>query len=103
MNVLKLDKTNFEDVIKNGEGIVLVEFYADWCGDCKKIAPVLESVKKEFIVQTFGEVNIDESLELAEKYHVMSIPTLVAFKNGKEYGRLVGVKSKLDILTMLIF
>ena len=100
--MLKLNKTNFEDVIKNKEGIVLVEFYADWCGACKKIIPVLEDIEKEFIVQTLGIVNIDESLELAEKYDVMSIPTLIAFKDGKEYGRLVGVRTKLDILTMLI-
>ena len=102
MSMIKLDKTNFEDVVKNKEGMVLVEFYADWCGDCKKIAPVLKEIEKEFIVPTFGVVNIDESFELAEKYHIMSIPTLIVFKDGKEYGRLVGVKSKLDILTMLI-
>ena len=102
MGKMKLDKINFEDVIKNRDGIVLVEFYADWCGACKKIVPVLEDIEKEFIVQTLGMVNIDESLDLAEKYNVMSIPTLIAFKDGKEYGRLIGVRSKLDILTMLI-
>ena len=83
----KLDKENFDEVIK--EGRVLVDFYADWCGPCRMLAPVLEEISNENIIKIV-KVNVDNHEDIARRYGVMSIPTLVLFENGNEQKRNTG-------------
>lgn len=100
MSVVKITKENFDEVVKN-EGTVLVDFYADWCGPCKMLAPVVHEIAEEQAGNfTVGKINIDESMELAQKYGVQSIPTLICFKNGEPVQQKVGVQSKENIIAM---
>ena len=95
----KLDKSNFIDEIN--ANITLVDFYADWCGPCKMIAPIIQEIANERTDITIGKVNVDNDAEIAIKYGVSSIPTLIVFKDGKETDRVVGFRQKGDILAML--
>lgn len=95
----KLDKSNFSDEIN--ANITLVDFYADWCGPCKMIAPIIQEIANERTDITVGKVNVDNDAEIAIKYGVSSIPTLIVFKDGKETDRVVGFRQKGDILAML--
>ena len=100
MSVIKITNANFEEVVKK-EGTVLVDFYADWCGPCKMLAPVVHAIAEEQDGNfTVGKINIDESMELAQKYGVQSIPTLICFKNGEPVQQKIGVQSKETILDM---
>ena len=99
MAVVKLNANNFDDMIK--EGTVLVDFYADWCGPCKMLSPIIDEVANERADVTVGKVNVDDEEALAIKFGVISIPTLVIFKNGAEHARLIGVRPKKDILAQL--
>ena len=101
MSVKKLDLNSFESEILEHDGVSIVDFYADWCGPCKMIAPVLESIAQEREDVNVAKVNVDSDSELALKYGVMSIPTIVIFKDGKEINRSVGAKSKAGILALL--
>ena len=101
MSVKKLNLNNFENEILEKDGISIVDFYADWCGPCRMVAPVLEKVAEEREDVTVGKVNVDADGELAARYGVMSIPTLVVFKDGKEINRSVGTKSKAGILALI--
>ena len=100
MSVIKLDKDNFDREINCGK-TVLVDFYADWCGPCRMLSPVVDEVAEENPQYFVGKVNVDEQGALAEKFEVYSIPTLVVFKNGKETDRLTGVYPKEQILEIL--
>ena len=95
----KLDKSNFSDEIN--ANITLVDFYADWCGPCKMRAPIIQEIANERTDITVGKVNVDNDAEIAIKYGVSSIPTLIVFKDGKETDRVVGFRQKGDILAML--
>ncbi len=95
----KLNLENFDIEIQNGT--VLVDFYADWCGPCKMVAPIVEEIANERTDITVGKVNVDENGAIAAKYGIVSIPTLIVFKNGKEHARLVGYRPKEDILAAL--
>ena len=96
---LKLNSENFEKEVLNSEQPVLVDFYADWCGPCKMMAPVVEELAGELQGKAkVGKINVDENQELAMEYNVMSIPTLVIFKEGKESKRFVGVRDKNELL-----
>ena len=89
-----------EEVLKS-EKPVLVDFYADWCGPCNAMAPVIEELAKELEGKVkVGKINVDENPDIAVEYNVMSIPTLIVFKNGKEEKRLVGVQDKEELLTL---
>ncbi|MBQ4560854.1 MAG: thioredoxin [Clostridia bacterium] len=101
MSVKKLNLNNFEDEILKRDGVAIVDFYADWCGPCKMVAPVLDRIAEEREDVTVGKVNVDLDGELAAQYGVMSIPTLVIFKDGKEINRSVGAKNKAGILALL--
>lgn len=96
MSVLKLNVGNFDETI--GSGVVLVDFYADWCGPCRMVSPIVDEIAVENADIVVGKVNVDESSELASRYGVMSIPTLIVFKGGREYSRIVGYKPKGAIL-----
>ncbi len=86
----------FEDVLANNTK-VLVDFYADWCGPCKMLAPVLEDVSKEHEDVAFVKVNVDNVQELAAKFNIMSIPTLIAFKNGNMVKQTMGFMPKPEL------
>lgn len=96
----KLHEQNFSQEINN-KNIALVDFYADWCGPCQMLSPVIDEIAKEREDIVVGKVNVDEEGLLASDYGVMSIPTLLVFENGKEKARLVGVRPKEEILAAL--
>ena len=96
MSVLKLKNKDFDAAIQSG--IALVDFYADWCGPCKMMSPIVDEIADERTDVTVAKVNVDESSELASRFDVVSIPTLIIFKDGKEAGRIIGFKPKAAIL-----
>ena len=90
VKVLNID--NFENEVINASEITLVDFYADWCGPCKMMSPIIDKVSEEGIENLkVGKVNVDENGSLAEKYGIMSIPTIIIFKNGNPVKKFVGV------------
>ncbi len=94
---INLNKDNFEKEVINEEKIVLVDFWATWCGPCQMIAPVIEKIAEENTNVKVGKVNVDDEQELAVKYGVMSIPTLIFFKKGNPVKEVVGFHSKSEI------
>ena len=100
MSVQKLNQNNFNNAIANGT--TLVDFYADWCGPCRMVSPIVDEIAEERRDITVGKVNVDDENALAMKYGVMSIPTLIVFKDGKEAARIVGVRPKAAILAELV-
>ncbi len=98
MSVLKITNKNFEEEVLNSDKPVIIDFYADWCGPCKMMSPIIDSIAEENKELKVGKINVDESQELAVKYNIMSIPTIIIFKNGNEYKKFVGVTSKENIL-----
>lgn len=101
MSILKVNDKNFEEEVLKSEKTVLVDFYADWCGPCKMLSPIVDEVAEEKEDIKFVKINVDESQETAFKYQIMSIPTLVVIQNGNEVKRSVGLIDKSEILEML--
>lgn len=101
MSVLKINENEFEEKVNNSEKKVLVDCYADWCGPCKMLAPVIEELSEEVENVEFYKLNIDESGEIAERYGIMSIPTLLIFKNNELIDTLVGFRTKEELKEML--
>lgn len=101
MSAVNINKTNFQDEVINSEKPVLLDFWASWCGPCRMVAPIVEEIAAERSDITVGKVNVDEQPELAGRFGVMSIPTLVVMKNGKVTNQAVGVRPKAQILAML--
>ena len=101
MNVIKVTNDTFEKEVLNSNIPVLVDFYADWCGPCKMLSPTVDEVANENDDIKVVKVNVDEAQDVAIKYQVMSIPTLVVIKNGNEVNRSVGVIDKEEILSMI--
>ena len=101
MEVLKITADNFKKEVLEESKTVLIDFYADWCGPCKMLAPVLEEIAKENINTKFVKINVDDAQDLAMEYNVMSIPTLVVIKNGKEVNRVVGLVSKSELMEII--
>lgn len=101
MSVLTITKENFEQEVLNSDIPVLIDFWASWCGPCKMFAPTIDEFAKEAKSVKVCKINIDEENSLAEQYGVMSIPTVVCFKNGKEYKRLVGVQPIDNLFEMV--
>ena len=99
MSVLKLKNKDFDTAIQSG--IALVDFYADWCGPCKMMSPIVDEIAEERKDITVAKVNVDESSELASHLGVVSIPTLIIFEGGKESSRIIGFKPKAAILAEL--
>lgn len=98
---IKLSTENFEKEVLKSEKPVLVDFYADWCGPCNTMAPVIEELAKELEGKVkVGKINVDENPDIAVEYNVMSIPTLIVFKNGKEEKRLVGLRNKEELINL---
>ena len=93
----KFTSENFEAEVLKSEKPVLVDFYADWCGPCKMMAPAVEALANEQDEVTVGKLNVDFAPELARAYKVMSIPTLILFKNGEAVEKRIGVQSKAEL------
>ena len=101
MEILKVNSENFEEEVLNSKNTVLVDFYADWCGPCKMLSPVIDQIAEENQDIKVVKVNVDNAQDLAMKYQVMSIPTLVVIKEGKETHRSVGLRDKAKIVNMI--
>ena len=101
MAVNKVNNDSFKNLVLENEKPVLVDFYADWCGPCKMLAPIVEQIAAEGGNYDVYKLNVDDAPELAAMYGVMSIPTLIVFKGGKVANKSVGVQSKQTILNML--
>ena len=98
---IKFDSENFEKEVLKSEKPVLVDFYADWCGPCNAMAPVIEELATELDGKAkVGKIKVDDNPDIAVEYNVMSIPTLIIFKNGKEEKRLVGLRDKEELLSL---
>ena len=101
MNVLKVTDDTFEQEVLKSNIPVLIDFYADWCGPCKMLSPIVDEVASENDDIKVVKVNVDEAQNTAIKYQIMSIPTLVVIKNGNEVNRSVGVIDKDEIINMV--
>ena len=103
MSVLKLTDENFENEVLKSDKICLVDFYADWCGPCKMMSPVIDKIAEEMGDKIkVGKVNSDENVDLVSKYEIMSIPTIMVIQNGETKKTFVGVTSKEEIINALV-
>ena len=101
-NIGTLTDTSFDEEIKGSDVPVLVDFWAEWCGPCKMIAPVLEEIANENAGKIkIAKLNVDENLEISRRFEVMSIPTLILFKDGEPQMRLIGAKGKSQLVQEL--
>ena len=97
MAIIDLTKENFQAEITKSDKPVLVDFWAVWCGPCQMMAPILHELEADLPDGQIGKVNVDEQMDLARQFRVVSIPTLIIFKNGQEVQRMVGVTSKEEL------
>ena len=102
MSVKHVDSNSFENEVLKADGKVLVDFWAEWCGPCKMLGPVIEEIGEEQDKVKVAKLNIDDSMDIAQQYKVMSIPTLILFENGEEVDRSVGALGKQDIINRYI-
>ena len=98
---IKLTSANFEEEVLKSDKPVLVDFFADWCGPCQMVAPILDEIAKTRTDVKVGKINVDEENELAIQYKVSSIPYLALFKNGEIKDQMVGFQGKEKILEMI--
>ncbi len=101
MAVIVINKDNFQNEVLNSDKPVLLDFYADWCGPCRMVGPIVSEIAEERTDIKVGKVNVDEQSELASQFGVMSIPMLAVIKNGEVVNRAVGARPKEQILSML--
>lgn len=102
MSVLKITASNFEEEVMNSKEPVLLDFWADWCGPCRMLSPVIDEVADAVAGKAkVGKVNVDEETDLASKFKIMSIPTLVVIRDGKVVSQTVGGQSKQALIKML--
>lgn len=101
MSVTNLSKSNFQAEVLEKEGITLIDFWASWCGPCRMLSPLVDEVAEEVDTAKVCKVNVDEQQELARQFNIMSIPTLVVLKDGKEVKRSLGFVPKEDIKKLI--
>ena len=101
MSAIKITAENYENEVLNSDKPVLLDFWAAWCGPCKMVSPLVDEIALENADIKVGKINVDEQTELAAKFGVMSIPTLVVMENGKEVNRSIGAMPKASILKLV--
>ena len=101
MSVVTITKDNFQQEVLDSQKTVLVDFWATWCGPCRMLSPVVDEIAQENDAVKVGKINVDEQPELASQFGVMSIPTLMVFRDGKPVNSSVGAVPKAKILSML--
>ena len=101
MALIHITKENFNKEVMEAENLVLLDFWATWCGPCQMIAPILEEVAEECPDVTVGKIDVDEEQELAMSFGITSIPTLILIKNGKAVDKAVGLRAKNQIIEMI--
>ena len=101
MAIINITQSNFDALVLNSDKTVLLDFWAPWCGPCRMAAPILEQIAAERDDVVIGKVNVDEEMEIAREYGIVSIPTLIVVKNGMEVDKAVGYRPKADILDLL--
>lgn len=101
MSAMKITRENFEKEVLQSDKPVLLDFWAPWCGPCRMVGPVIDTIAEEVTHAKVGKVNVDEQLELAQQFGIMSIPALIVVENGKIVHNVVGVRPKESILAML--
>lgn len=101
MSVIKINKENFTSEVVNSDKPVLLDFYADWCGPCRMVAPIVAEIAEKRADIKVGKINVDEQTELASRFNVVSIPMLVVVKDGKIVNQMVGYRPQAQIEAML--
>ena len=101
MSYTAITKDNFETLVLNSEKTVLLDFWAPWCGPCRMVAPIVEEIASQREDILLGKINVDEEMELASRFGIVSIPTLVVMKAGQITAQAVGYRPKADILALL--
>lgn len=101
MTIIELNEENFENEVEKAFGLVLIDFWAPWCGPCKMLSPIIDEVADECDAVKVCKVNVDEEQALAARFGVMSIPTLILFKNGNIVNKTMGVQPKTAILEII--
>lgn len=98
---LTVTSANFEELVLKNEKPVLLDFWATWCGPCQMIAPIIHEIAEEYPQYAVGKVNVDDEIALAQKFGIVSIPTLIVVKNGQAVDSIVGLRPKEQILALL--
>ena len=101
MSYINVTKDNFVEMVENSPNTVLLDFWAPWCGPCRMVAPIVEEIAEERSDLILGKINVDEEMELAMKFGIASIPTLIVMKNGQVAAKAVGYRPKADIEKLL--
>lgn len=101
MSIITITADNFEKEVLQSEKTVLLDFWAVWCGPCRALSPIVDEIASEHPEIKVGKVNVDEQMPLAQQFNIMSIPTLLVFKDGKKVNMTIGVQPKEQILEML--
>ena len=101
MALVHITKDNFNKEVMESDKVVLLDFWATWCGPCQMIAPILNEVAEECPDATIGKINVDEEQELAMSFGITSIPTLIVIKNGKAVDKAIGMRAKNQIMEMI--